>query len=406
MKDYYAKLSDVVDVNPTESIPRGSLNKKIALKDIEVFTREIKGYEVTEYKGGPKFRNGDTVFARITPTLENGKTAKVTILEDEEVAFGSTELIVLRAKNKKMDEDYLYYLAISENFRNMAINLMTGTSGRKRVEIKPFSSSEIYVPSLHYQEKTGKLLSSFDDKIESNSKIISYLEEYSQLLFYKWFVDFNFPNIEGKPYRENDGEFIKIDNKLIPKNWEYEKLGKGTLSKLIPSGIDEFEGYKCYIPTSEIQGNIIISEGEEVTMKDKPSRANMQPRVNSVWFAKMQDSVKHIFIPKNENYLVDNYIFSTGMSGLQCNDLSFYYISCIINSEKFERKKDRLCIGSTQKAINNNGIKSIKILRPSDSVLEKFNTEVGNMIEQIELLKHENKLLEETRDLLIKKLIK
>lgn len=317
-------------------------------------------------------------------------------------AYQRTYVITKKGKSIVNIKYIYYYLSLT------LLELKRHSQGSltKFLTIGLLENIKIPKKSKKEYDDIANLINIYDECFNNNINLINSLEKYSQLLFHKWFVDFDFPDKEGKEYRNNGGKIIEKNRMMMPVEWEYEKLGKGTLSKLIPSGIDEFEGYKRYIPTSEIQGNIIISEGEEVTMKDKPSRANMQPRVNSVWFAKMQDSVKHIFIPKNENYLVDNYIFSTGMSGLQCNDLSFYYISCIINSEKFERKKDRLCIGSTQKAINNNGIKSIKILRPSDSVLEKFNTEVGNVIEQIELLKYENKLLEETRDLLIKKLIK
>lgn len=84
--------------------------------NLKEYQRKIKGYEVAEYKSGPKFRNGDVLLAKITPCLENGKTAFVDILDKEEVAFGSTEFIVLRAKENS-DEEYLYYLARSPAFR-------------------------------------------------------------------------------------------------------------------------------------------------------------------------------------------------------------------------------------------------------------------------------------------------
>ena len=89
------KLSDTAEFNPRESIEKGSVAKKVAMDKLQPFCRDIPEYEYTTFTGGTKFRNGDTIMARITPCLENGKTAKVNILEDDEVGFGSTEYISL-----------------------------------------------------------------------------------------------------------------------------------------------------------------------------------------------------------------------------------------------------------------------------------------------------------------------
>lgn len=90
------RLSDVVQFNPAERLAKGTIAKKVAMEQLQPFTRAISGYELAAYSGGSKFRNGDTLMARITPCLENGKTAYVSILDDEEVGFGSTEYIVFR----------------------------------------------------------------------------------------------------------------------------------------------------------------------------------------------------------------------------------------------------------------------------------------------------------------------
>ena len=104
------KFEDIAEFNPKENIKKGTLAKKIAMEKLQPFCRDIPTYEITEFKGGTKFKNGDTIMARITPCLENGKTAKVNILENNEIGFGSTEYIVFRAKPNILDEDFLYYL--------------------------------------------------------------------------------------------------------------------------------------------------------------------------------------------------------------------------------------------------------------------------------------------------------
>ena len=103
------KLKDIADFNPRESLAKGTVAKKIGMDKLQPFCRDVPGYELEPFSGGTKFRIGDTIMARITPCLENGKTAKVSILDDGEVGFGSTEYIVFRAKDG-VDEDFIYYL--------------------------------------------------------------------------------------------------------------------------------------------------------------------------------------------------------------------------------------------------------------------------------------------------------
>ena len=122
MQDYnICKLSDVIDFNPKEKLSKGSLAKKVSMDKLQPYTKVVSSFDIAKYNGGAKFRNGDTIMARITPCLENGKTSFVDFLDDKEVAFGSTEFIVMRAKEGITDSQYIYYLATSPEFRKVAI---------------------------------------------------------------------------------------------------------------------------------------------------------------------------------------------------------------------------------------------------------------------------------------------
>lgn len=165
------KLSDIALFNPKESIPKGKIAKKVAMDKLQPFCRDIPEFTLEEFKGGTKFRNGDIIMARITPCLENGKTAKVNILDEDEVGFGSTEYIVFRAIDNVSDADYLYYLICSPTVRNAAIKSMVGSSGRQRVQTDVVENLEISVPSLVEQRKIGALLKAIDDKIAVNNNI-------------------------------------------------------------------------------------------------------------------------------------------------------------------------------------------------------------------------------------------
>ncbi|MCH3988132.1 MAG: restriction endonuclease subunit S [Lachnospiraceae bacterium] len=163
-------ISDIAQINPRESISKGSVAKKIPMDVLQPFTRDVPGYQMEEFKGGTKFRNMDTIMARITPCLENGKTAQVRCLDNGEVGFGSTEYIVFRAK-EGTDPDYLYYLICSPLVRDPAIKSMVGSSGRQRVQTDVVANLRIAVPDFDEQKKIGGLLKALDDKIQLNTEI-------------------------------------------------------------------------------------------------------------------------------------------------------------------------------------------------------------------------------------------
>jgi len=178
------KLKDIIEFNPKESIPKGSTAKKIEMTQLTPFCRDVIGYTKEVFYSGTKFRNGDTIMARITPCLENGKTAKISLLNDNEIGFGSTEYIVLRAKKGIANADYIYYLATSSAVREGAIKSMVGSSGRQRVQLDVVKNLEISCPSYTEQQKLTKLLRLLDDKIELNRQINTNL----LLLFLMLFV--------------------------------------------------------------------------------------------------------------------------------------------------------------------------------------------------------------------------
>lgn len=177
------KLSEIAYINPRESLGKGVVAKKVPMDKLQPFCRDIPEFVLEEYKGGTKFRNGDTIMARITPCLENGKIAKVSVLRDGEVGFGSTEYIVFRAIDGVSDADFLYYLICSPLVRNPAIKSMVGSSGRQRVQTDVVANLDIELPPIEEQRKIGGLLKAIDDKIELNNAINNNLEQQAEAIF-------------------------------------------------------------------------------------------------------------------------------------------------------------------------------------------------------------------------------
>ncbi len=165
------RAADFIEFNPRMSIKKGTIATKVAMDKLQPFTKKIPDSEKASFSGGSKFRNGDTIMARITPCLENGKTAFVDILGKDEVAFGSTEFIVMRAREGISDPQFIYYLATSAWFRNIAIKSMVGSSGRQRVQQSVLDDLVLNVPPLEEQKKISSFLCVLDLKIALNNEI-------------------------------------------------------------------------------------------------------------------------------------------------------------------------------------------------------------------------------------------
>ena len=184
------RMDEIADFNPRESIQKGATAKKIAMDKLQPFCRDVPGYEMEAFSGGTKFRNGDTIMARITPCLENGKTAKVDVLDEEEVGFGSTEYIVFRAKEGN-DPDFIYYLVTSPVVREPAIKSMVGSSGRQRVQTDVVQGLKVRVPDLEGQQAIASVLKVLDDKIAANRKVNENLLQQAQSIFAQEFLSLN-----------------------------------------------------------------------------------------------------------------------------------------------------------------------------------------------------------------------
>ena len=176
------KMSDFIDFNPTISLKKGTVARKITMDKLIPHSRDIYEWEYEPYSGGSKFQNGDTIMARITPCLENGKHAFISLLNDGETAYGSTEYIVMRGIPGISDNRFVYYLSHFPDFKNAAVKSMVGSSGRQRAQVDVLKNLEFYLPGLKEQRKIADTLSALDDKIALNNRINHNLEEQADCL--------------------------------------------------------------------------------------------------------------------------------------------------------------------------------------------------------------------------------
>ncbi|HHT11407.1 MAG TPA: restriction endonuclease subunit S [Candidatus Atribacteria bacterium] len=402
-------LKDVIEFNPKESIKKGTITKKIGMDKLAPFQRKIDGFELEAFKGGSKFRNGDTLLARITPCLENGKTAQVTILDDDEVAFGSTEYIVLRHKIGITDNNYIFYLALSQYVRDTAIKSMTGTSGRQRAQTDVIENTKIMLPPLDEQTAIAHILSTLDDKIEVNNQINKTLENMAQAIFKQWFVDFEFPNEDGEPYKSSGGEMVESELGMIPKGWRVDSLGnlldvqkglsyKGkhlveegvpmiNLGTINPGGGYRQEKIKFY--NGDFKDRHMVKPGDLVI-------ANTDMTQDRVILG------SPCLVPdfECEKIIFTHHIFAIRNLKIPRNFLYYYF-----KSKDFRERAEGYATGTTVLALPQKGVVGIDLYLPNVDILERFNELIQSFIDKMNNLDKENELLKRIRDVLLPKLM-
>ena len=377
-------LFEYIDINPKETIIRGCLAKKIPMDKLQPFCRDIPEYETSEFNGGSKFRNGDTIMARITPCLENGKTAMVNILDSNEVGFGSTEYIVFRAKKNLTTPDFVYYLICSSLVRDPAIKSMVGSSGRQRVQTDVIANLDIDFPKLSDQVKIAGVLKSLDDKIALNNAINNNLEQQVQAIFKSWFVDF-------EPF-----------GGVIPNDWKQTKLGDscncilgGTPSR---NKSEYWNGSIPWINSGEVNKFRIIKPSETITnLGLEKSATKLLPAkttVLAITGATLgQVSLLEIDACANQSVV-----------GIIPNDnLPYEYIYPLIKQNTAELISHQT--GGAQQHINKQNVENLDIIIPTYTHLMKYQNTVCGIYEMIANNCFENDRLSSVRDTLLPKLM-
>lgn len=328
-----------------------------------------------------------------------GKLAIVT--ENPNYEFQRSVGIIKCDKNKLLPQ-YLYYYLSLNSLQNRLINNSKGAV-QKCIFINDLKELLVDIPSINLQFLQINLLSYIDKKIKLNNKINAELEKLAKTLYDYWFVQFDFPDEFGRPYKSSGGKMHCDEkcNKMIPIGWKIQNLNKNDLTQIIQPSIDKFENEKIYLPTANIQDDKIVDFSNKITFENRESRANMQPKSNSVWFAKMKNSKKILYFADYSNEYLDNLILSTGLCGLHCKDNTLEYIWNTINSEYFETKKDSLAHGATQQAVNNDDLVSIPLLIPPSDIILKFHNKTKALYYQKYINELEIQKLIELRDFLL-----
>ena len=171
----------LIDYNPSIKLQKGEEYPFVEMKDVNTETLTCNYQNKLFSESGVKFRGGDTLLARITPSLEHGKTAFVWFIDETKSGFGSTEFFVLHPKAPQLKE-FVYLLSKNEDFREVAINSMCGTSGRQRADINSLKNYVIPIPPQQILQEFHSIVEPLFQKIILNQKQIMILRKIRDAL--------------------------------------------------------------------------------------------------------------------------------------------------------------------------------------------------------------------------------
>jgi len=361
--------------------------KYIGLEHIEQNSLKLSGIGDSSLTQSTKkiFKSGDILFGSLRVYFRK-------VIKPKFSGVCSTDITVLRAK-KSYDQRFLFYFIANQNFINFASAPAEGTK-MPRVSWKYLARSEWFFPFFREQKKIALILSTYDDLIEMNNKKIKNLEEMAHAIYNEWFVKFKFPCYKKAKFKNG-----------IPEGWKRKSILKADYFNFCKSKVKKFEGNKEYFATANINGIDIIKEGEMVIYENKPSRAQIQPKINTVWFARMKNSHKVLVYREIIKDLANKHILSSGMLGFEAKDDYFGFLYFTINSDWFHKLKDQYATGATQISLTNSGLSKMKIILPEKIIIKRYSKIINPFIDKILILQRINKNLRKTRDLLLPKLM-
>ena len=345
-------------------------------------------------------KRGDVFLTRTSETLDELAMSSVALRDYPNSTFSGFAKRLRPNSDTFPDPAFMAAYLRGPYFRKV-IQSMTTMTTRASFNKDLFGLLELQLVDYQSQVGIGKLFSNIERQINLNRKVNDNLRAILQALYGYWFIQFNFPDANGRPYKSSGGK-MTYSEKLrhaIPGNWQVASIVDNPLSSVIAPGVNHFKT-KTYYATADVNG-IDLGVGSPVDYETRESRANMQPRLHTVWFAKMKDSLKHLFLGRSMEQVIDNSILSTGFMGLQCKEETFEYITAFIEGPYFECAKDQYANGATQQAVGNTELESVYLVVPDDETLARFHNLTRGIVENMCENLMENKKLNELRDWLL-----
>lgn len=348
-------------------------------------------------------------FACSTMQVRRDGKMPVALLQVVDEAIISQAYPVFEVKDEKclLPEYLMMWFSRSEFDREACFHAVGGVRGG--LEWEDFENMQLPIPTIQKQREIVAEYNTIQNRIKLNEQLIQKLEETAQAIYKQWFVEFEFPNKKGKPYKSNGGKMIWNEEleKEIPKGWEVGKLCD--VSECNPETISSNDNFKSilYLDTSSITNNrirelqILDLENDEI-----PSRARRKVKDKDIIFSTVRPALKHYGIIKN---LPNNLIVSTGFAVIRVNAPNLFpeLVYSFLTDEKtvaYLQAKAEMSV-STYPSVTSDDIMNLSFAKPNENVLTMARGIFKSKDDFVNLKNKENQKLNEMKALLLSQLV-
>ena len=312
-------------------------------------------------------------------------------------------LIRFRLDETKVNPKILKYYTHSKPYYDWVKSFDTGGT-RGNINAKTYGDMPIYLPPRHIQDRIAGILGAIDDKIENNRRINTNLELQAQALYKQWFVDFEFPNEDGKPYKSSGGKMIDSELGPIPEGWRVQTISDISVriaSGGTPKSLNEsyYNGEIKWFTTKELKDCFLIDSDKHISTEAlNDSAAKLFPKNTILMAIYAAPTVGRLGILTAES------TFNQAAVGIVAKEEIghlFVYLTLLAERENL----NNLASGAAQQNLNVGIVKQYKLIVPTKKLLIEFNQIAGSLFERIKVVSNENKTLATLRDTLLPKLM-
>ena len=357
-------------------------------------TKKVGEEQYIKYK---KELNDRTILVSINGTLGN-----VAVYNGEKVILGKSACYF--NVKKEYNKEFIKYVMLSNIFKNYINTHATGTT-IKNIGLKQMRAFKFNIPTIEQQKRISDMLIALDEKIELNNEMNKTLEEMAQALFKRWFVDFEFPNEEGKPYKSSGGEMVESELGMIPKGWSVKNIKE--IGEVVAGGTpstknaEYYDGNIPWITPKDLSGynRKFISKGaRSITELGLQKSSAKLMKKGTVLFSS-RAPIGYIAIADND--VTTNQGFKSIVCDENIINNNYVYHYLCYNKDSIEK----VASGSTFKEISGTTMKMLNILVPQLELLTKFKEVLEAYDGRLKLNYKENDSLSELRDSLLSKLM-
>ncbi|MDD5399559.1 MAG: restriction endonuclease subunit S [Sulfurimonas sp.] len=382
-KTRYLRISDIDDFGNLMDNDK----KSVSSKDIDKYI----------------LKEGDLVFAR---TGNSTGRAYYHELKNGTLAFAGF-LIKYGLDSKKVNPKYLKYFTVSKQYKNWVANLSVGST-RGNINAQTFADCPILLPSQEQQNLLVKILSSLDVKIELNGKINKELEAMAKTLYDYWFVQFDFPDEDGKPYKSSGGKMVCNQElkREIPQGWEVKKLDDVIVKT--GTGLNPRDNFKLgfgnnyYVTIKNIeQGKVILDDKcdkvDDEALKIINKRSDL--KVGDILFTSIQPvGVTYLIQEQPKNWNINESVFTVRPD---YNLVSSDFLFMLLSSDFMKAYTNNVSAGSIHKGVRHTDLKTFKFAYSGNEIIKLFDKKIKPILKKMYVNEQQNQELAKLRDWLL-----